>query len=245
MFYVYTHWHYDTGVPVCFWVGKGCRDRAWSLSGRNDMWKRVAAKHGYDVRIVQECETEEEALGWEKTFITLFGRRDRSEGTLVNFTDGGEGLSGYRHTAESKAKASASLSGRKLSADHCKKLSVVAKNRTPEHTERLAKASRGRKASEETRARISASGKGRKHSQQTKDRIGMANSLRVITPETRAKLVVANLGKVTPVEVRAKISAGGKGKKRSSETRERMAEAARNRTPEHREKLLLARRARI
>lgn len=38
----------------------------------------------------------------ERYFINLIGRYDLNEGPLTNMTDGGDGLSGYKHTDESK-----------------------------------------------------------------------------------------------------------------------------------------------
>lgn len=92
MYYVYTHWHHDTGYPVCFYVGKGKDGRAWvSDSTRNKMWHSVVAKHGCDVVIHSEGLTEEQAFKVEAGLIRSIGRRDLGTGTLVNFSDGGYG----------------------------------------------------------------------------------------------------------------------------------------------------------
>ncbi len=48
--------------------------------------------------------TEEEAHRHEIYMIAVFGRKDLGEGILLNFTDGGEGSSGHRHTEETRNK---------------------------------------------------------------------------------------------------------------------------------------------
>jgi group I intron endonuclease len=55
---------------------------------------------------IKENITEEEALSIEVFFISLIGRRNLNTGTLVNITDGGEGVSGLKHTLESRLKMS-------------------------------------------------------------------------------------------------------------------------------------------
>ena len=77
-----------------FYVGKGKGGRAWSPSGRNQMWERVNSKHGRIVEIVEQNLQEWYAFELEKDLISLYGRRDDKYGTLVNLTDGGEGPSG-------------------------------------------------------------------------------------------------------------------------------------------------------
>lgn len=71
-FYVYV-W-YKEGIPV--YVGKGTRKRAY----RNDE---------VDVEIYQNNLTEQEAFALEKHLISVFGRADKNEGSLMNLTDGG------------------------------------------------------------------------------------------------------------------------------------------------------------
>lgn len=199
MFYVYLHFHHDTGYPVCFYVGKGKQGsskRAWVGANRNPLWRRIVAKHGYTVVVHKDGLTELEAFDLEKALIKSIGRRDLGTGPLANMTDGGDGMAGIKVSDESKAKRVASRAG---------------------YT----------------------------HSAATRSKISAANAVRVMSAGLKAKLLAAHLGKPMSAEQKAKISAGGRGKKRSPETRARMAEAARNRTPEHREKLLLARRARM
>ena len=101
-YYVYRHIRLDTGVP--FYVGIGSKrrlesvyswepeyERAYSSSYRSNLWNHIAKKHGWEVEIM--FETNDPILLREKEieFIALYGRRDQNLGSLVNFTDGGDG----------------------------------------------------------------------------------------------------------------------------------------------------------
>jgi len=101
MFYIYLHKTKDEGVP--FYIGKGYGKRAYVKSHRSKFWKRIVAKHGYIIELVEENLTEQEALLAEVNWIKKFGRRDLNTGTLVNFTDGGEGTVGRKVSEKTKA----------------------------------------------------------------------------------------------------------------------------------------------
>ena len=109
-FYVYLHRKKTTGEV--FYVGKGKGRRAWQHSDRSDYWKKVAKKHGYFVELVQNNILEWYAFELERELISYYGREDLNEGTLVNFTDGGEGLSGYFHSPERKIEMSEQRRGK-------------------------------------------------------------------------------------------------------------------------------------
>jgi hypothetical protein len=87
-FYVYVHLKPDGTV---FYVGKGCKRRAWSHHLRNKHWKSIVAKHGLKVTIVRNNLTEKQAFDLEKRFINYFKTQFD---TLCNVTDGGGGVSG-------------------------------------------------------------------------------------------------------------------------------------------------------
>ena len=99
-FYIYLHKTADT--LETFYVGKGKDNRAWSTRGRSKFWSRVKDKHGYIVEIVSTGLSEHEAFLKEKELIKFYGRRDKNQGNLVNLTDGGEGVSGFIWSEESK-----------------------------------------------------------------------------------------------------------------------------------------------
>lgn len=107
MFYTYSHTKPDGTV---FYIGKGSGVRAWKKTRRNLHWKNIVAKHGtYNVEILAYWDTEKEALDHEMALISHF----RNAGyKLANMTNGGEGISGYKHTDQWKLNMSATNKGK-------------------------------------------------------------------------------------------------------------------------------------
>ena len=58
-FYVYIHTRATIGGV--FYVGKGHGKRAWSKESRNRHWHRIVRKYDYNVIIIEDDLTEEEA----------------------------------------------------------------------------------------------------------------------------------------------------------------------------------------
>jgi hypothetical protein len=147
----------------------------------------------------------------------------------------------YSHSAESRAKMSASHMGKpsnrlgkKCSPETIAKMSAARKGKPSNML--------GKKHSPSARAKISLAGIGRKTSQETKDKLAEIFKDRLVSPETRAKMSTsqagnknclgrklsvetkskisaANIGRVVSVETRAKISSGKTGHSTSEETR--------------------------
>ena len=63
-FYVYGHYKPDSDIP--FYIGKGCRNRAFIKSNRGKYWKRIVAKYGYRVEIMYDNLSESMALMLER-----------------------------------------------------------------------------------------------------------------------------------------------------------------------------------
>ena len=109
MAYVYRHIRLDTNQP--FYIGIGSDNtyyRANKKSQRNIHWKRVVAKTDYEVEIMLDDLTWEQACEKEKEFIKLYGRYNYG-GILTNITEGGDGTLGHILTKESKEKLSNSI----------------------------------------------------------------------------------------------------------------------------------------
>jgi hypothetical protein len=95
MYYVYGHYTKDT--DSLFYIGKGSRNRAWYFKGRNNLWNKIVTKHGIVVKILVAELTPENAAIQEILAIKELKPR-------ANFTKGGDGTVGYKHTKEAKLK---------------------------------------------------------------------------------------------------------------------------------------------
>jgi len=141
-YYVYRHIRLDINIP--FSVGKGKGPRCFRKSGRNKYWNNIVKKYGYRVEILKYFDNEDEAFAFEKLMIKLY----KSFGYCkANFTDGGEGVSGLKHSEESKEK----MRGPRPDAIHWMK----GKNHTKATKEKISKANKGKTASIETRKKLS------------------------------------------------------------------------------------------
>jgi len=181
-FYVYAHRRHDTGDV--FYVGKGTGKRAWVKSGRNSLWSRTAKKHGFDVEIIHRYLTEQEAFALEREEIERLC-------PTCNFTDGGEGISGYHHTDATKEAIRSAHVGRP---------------QPRELVERRAEKLRGKKRTAEFGASVSERNRGRIASQETRQKMSETRKGRTLSPETIAKCVKAHLGAKRSRESRQRMS---------------------------------------
>ncbi len=89
-YYVYAHYLNENDTTP-FYIGKGCRNRAYSKTGRNKQWRKVVTdNNGYVVKFIKDNLLEKDALSLEIKLIKKYGRRDINTGVLVNETFGGE-----------------------------------------------------------------------------------------------------------------------------------------------------------
>ena len=134
-YYVYIHSNPET--KEVFYVGIGKDNRVWNKwAGRNKFWDNYVNKYGFEVEIIAENLTREQAEDIEIKLIAHLGRRQIDEGgTLVNRSTGGDGSKGYTHTEEYKQKMSQDRKGkctrkiRKLSKESKEKISKKLKGR--------------------------------------------------------------------------------------------------------------------
>ena len=105
-YYIYQHRAVDTGN--IFYVGKGKDKRHSDKNKRNRYWKFYVEKHGFTSEIIANGLSEELAFLAEMECIDVYKRRGIQ---LVNATDGGEGATGYKHTAEHKASMKGNKNG--------------------------------------------------------------------------------------------------------------------------------------
>jgi len=114
MAYVYRHIRLDTGKPFYIGVGKdenGKYSRAHSHQNRNNHWYGVVKKHGYEVEVLIDGLTYEQAIEKEFEFIALY-KRVLDGGTLVNLSLGGGGTLGVYPSDETRLKQSLAKKGR-------------------------------------------------------------------------------------------------------------------------------------
>jgi hypothetical protein len=92
---VYLHYRLDTGE--CFYIGKGTQKRAQAKDSRNSIWNRIYKKADRKVVIAQYFQDEKDALAFEVDLIARFK-------PVANITAGGEGVSGFKHSDQTKEK---------------------------------------------------------------------------------------------------------------------------------------------
>lgn len=167
-FYVYIIYRPD--YTPCY-VGKGYGKR-WNkhnqTGSHNLHLKRITLNAGGHLPKIKVCEnlTDAQALACEVALIKSIGREDHG-GPLVNKTDGGEGVSGLKRSAESIEKNRQRQLGFRHSEETKRKLSIIfsAPRGPMSETGRrnISKAQKGIKkgpVSAETRAKHSARQKG-------------------------------------------------------------------------------------
>lgn len=188
---VYRHIRLDKNEP--FYIGVGVdKRRAYQVIQRSKYWKSIVNKTEYEIEILFDDLTYEQAKEKEKEFIALYGRKDLGTGTLVNMTDGGEGclnpsiqrrraqselMKNHIKSAATRKKLSEKLKGRKFSDETRRKMSEGQKNKsykpTEEHKRKISEGGKGLKRSEETRKKMSESAKNR--SEEHRRKISEAN----------------------------------------------------------------------
>lgn len=134
-YYLYVHFRQDK--KEAFYVGVGTKVRktdyyrALCYKKRSEFWKRTSRKTKYVVMIISESDDKKEILKKEINYIKLLGKRKNKTGSLVNFTDGGEGLKGHSvvWTEEMKDKIREANKKRVISDVTREKLRIALKNR--------------------------------------------------------------------------------------------------------------------
>lgn len=179
-FYVYLHIRADNGAP--FYVGKGIGTRAYRTNHRSRWWSSIAVKYGYEVKIIASNLLEDEAFELEMFLISEIGRSDLNLGPLVNMTNGGDGVSGYKFTEEQKKTLSDTHKGEKShmygkKGELCHLFGTKASDETKQ---KMSLAQKGKKRSSEIRQAQSDRMLGIIHSQETINKIAEAHCKKVI-----------------------------------------------------------------
>lgn len=162
MAYLYRHIRKDKNEP--FYIGIGSDEkyeRAHTKKKRSIFWNRIIQKTEYEVQIIVDDLTWEEACNKEKEFIFLYGRVDIGTGILCNMTDGGEGSF-----------------GRKVS-DKCMEVLRMPKSEESKRKNRESQLGErgcfyGRKHTEETKSKMREWNIGRQMSEESKEKMRLA-----------------------------------------------------------------------
>jgi len=131
---VYQHRRLDKNEV--FYIGIGTtKARAYRKTDRNSHWRSIVSKTEYEVDILIDGCSWEDACEVERGLIEAYGRYDLSMGPLVNQTDGGEGnnklspeknkIKGAKISQRKLGKANMKLRGRTLSEDHKQNLRLA------------------------------------------------------------------------------------------------------------------------
>jgi hypothetical protein len=202
-YYVYAYLR-ENGTP--YYIGKGRGYRAYYRT----KYELIVLPPDDKILIILQNLTEEQAFSNERNYIAWYGRLDINTGTLENRTDGGEGISGYKHTKEVKDKLRQHSTGRYYSEETRKKISdnTKGKKRTEEQKKRISEAKKGigigqvpwnKGKTYSWSEGYFAWNKGKKRppfSEEHKKRIADARRGKVPSEETRRKMSEAHKGRV-------------------------------------------------
>ena len=223
-FYVYALFRPWNGKP-CY-IGKGHGNRAFwhqTSAGHNRHWNRhlqaifnKAGKLELEVPVVILRMGLEESVAFEieQALIKSIGR-EKFGGPLVNRTDGGEGISGYRHSeASNEANRQAHLT----------------ENLSPDQRERLSQAHKGKYVSPETRIKLSEAKKGKPRPLHVIEAVRRAHLGAARSVETRRKISEKMKGRIVSDETKMKMSHTHRScqNNQSAETRQKLSQCALN-----------------
>jgi len=101
---VYRHRRLDTNK--IFYIGMGDLKRAYSkdTAKRNKIWNDIVNKTIYQVEILADNLSWEDACELEVLLIEQYGRINLKTGTLANLTNGGDGSKGCSPSKETREK---------------------------------------------------------------------------------------------------------------------------------------------
>jgi hypothetical protein len=156
MAYVYRHIRLDTNDVFYIGIANHRRKdyvRANERTRRSEWWKKIVDKTEYRIDILFDEVSVEFAKEKEIELIKLYGRRDLGIGTLVNMTDGGDGLINRVFTTEYRKKLSDAAKIRIVSDEQKQKLREykIGSTITQEHKDIISKANKGKIASDSLR----------------------------------------------------------------------------------------------
>jgi len=186
--YIYRHIRLDKNEPFYIGIGTDSKyQRAYSKQSRNIFWNRIVQKTNYEVEILLDNLTRDEAKIKEIEFIALYGKKIDKTGILTNISDGGDGNSGGKHTEEAKRKIGES--------NKLKDYSKFDRSymQTKEYKDKISKINKGRKMPDSMRQKVSDRMKNRIVSEKEKNRLRSSMLGKKMSNETKEKMRLSGL----------------------------------------------------
>jgi hypothetical protein len=92
---VYRHRRLDTNKIFYVGISKDLK-RPYAIGKyRNNIWNKIVSKTNYDIEIIANNISYEDAIELEIFLISIYGKIYNKTGCLSNLTDGGEGTVGF------------------------------------------------------------------------------------------------------------------------------------------------------
>ena len=205
MAYLYRHIRLDKNEPFYIGISSDAGYRGKDSKKRNKIWKDIINKTKYEIEILFNNLTWEEACLKEIEFIKLYGRICNKTGCLANLSEGGEG---YLNPSEEYRII---LSKSKLGTNN----PMYGKKLSDEHRNKISNSNKGKICTEETKIKISKAQIGKKkNSEEFKQYLSKIN-IGSNHPQ---------FGKMRSNETKQKISNALTGIKFSDEHKQKLAE---------------------
>lgn len=177
--FVYGEYRFDF-EPFYIGKGKGKRmyvhNETWALKKKTRKNNKIKSiiDDGYNHITVKISDylLEKDALENEIRLISEIGRLDNNTGILTNHTDGGDGVSGHKHSYETRQKLTKISTGKKQSKETIRRRMIKSKGRIlpKEQIEQMVKtrAMNGKKYTDIQKKRMSDAHRGKKLAESTK-----------------------------------------------------------------------------
>ena len=136
MAYIYRHIRLDKNEPFYIGIGSDSGYRAKDSKKRNKIWKDIAKKTQYEIEILFDDLTWDQACAKEIEFIELYGRICNGTGCLANLSLGGEGYldppaNVREKLSKSKLGSKNPMFGKKPTEEHLDRLKIARAGKAP------------------------------------------------------------------------------------------------------------------